>query len=277
MMILCTLSIFAPLRRELSRWQAAGDQAIFWIRDDDATRMSPEFDRLLTLQKKYSLPMAISVIPKWCGLQLPHILRDRPDMTVLQHGWSHENRAPVDVRQHSEFSANRSADEVREDLAMGRKRLEILYGDQFVPGFVPPWNYVAPVHMPLMRGYHFISGRESMENPVNMKTLHVHVDVLRWGVRPRFRGKRKILRELCHELRVRREAGRGAPIGLQLHHLVMDDATWRFTDELVGILAAHSAVKFMDVRQAVFAVPVAVPQENIKINQNVLAFRQKVA
>jgi len=275
-MITDSLFVFAPLRRELARWQAAGHQAAFWIRDDDATRMSPEFERLLTLQKKYSLPMAISVIPKWCGLQLPNIIRDRPDMIVLQHGWSHENHAGQ-PGQHSEFGANRTAGEVREELAMGRTRLEILYGDQFIPGFVPPWNHIAPVHMPLFKDYQFISGRNCMEGAVEMKTLHVHLDVLRWGDRPRFRGKRKIIRELCKELRRRRENGKNTPLGIQLHHLVMDRASWRFTDQLLGTLAAHSAAQFLDVRQAVLASSAVESQKTQNINKNVLAFRQKTA
>jgi len=270
------LFIFAPLQRELTRWQAAGHHATFWIRDDDATRMSPEFERLLTLQKKYSLPMAISVIPKWCGLQLPRIIRDRPDMIVLQHGWSHENHASQ-PGQHSEFAENRSPDEIQQDLIMGRTRLEILYGDQFIPGFVPPWNHIAPVHMPLFRDYQFISGRNCMEGMAGMKTLHVHLDVLRWGDRPRFRGKRKIIRELCKELRGRRESGKNAPLGIQLHHLVMDRASWRFTDQLIGTLAAHSAAQFLDIRQAIFAANAVEAQKSQKSDQNVLAFRQKIA
>jgi len=277
-MIRDSLFIFAPLRRELARWQAAGHQAAFWIRDDDATRMSPEFERLLTLQKKYSLPMAISVIPKWSGLQLPRIIRDRPDMIVLQHGWSHENHASqCSPGQHSEFSANRMPDEVQKDLIMGRTRLEILYGDQFIPGFVPPWNHIAPIHMPLFKNYQFISGRNCMESAAEMKTLHVHLDVLRWGVRPRFRGKRKIIRELCKELRQRRESGKSTPLGIQLHHLVMDPASWRFTDQLIATLAAHSAAQFLDVRQAVLASSAVTVQKDGKINENVLAFRQKAA
>ena len=274
-------SPFFLLRQELALWQRAERQAVFWIRDDDATRMSPEFDKLLKINKKYSLPMAISVIPKWAGLRLPKVLSEHPDIVVLQHGWSHENHAQPNVG-HSEFPDNRPPKAVMQDLLMGRMRLEKLYGEQFLHGFVPPWNHIADVHKPLLKDYAFLSTQETgLAAPGHLPMLPIHVDVLRWSPYPRFRGKGKIIRKVCQELRLRREQGSDAPIGVQLHHLVMDDASWRFTDQLLGVLAEHPAIAFLDVRKADFLTcPAVVPlqTENIKdFDENILAFRQKIA
>jgi hypothetical protein len=239
---------FAPLRRELDQWKLAGQSVAFWLRDDDAIIMTPKFQPLLALQQKYDLPIVIAVIPKIAGVCLANVIRQYSKISVVQHGWSHDNHMN-DNKFYSEFSADRMLGEVHNDLQAGKAQLKQLYGKQFVDGFVPPWNHFSAHLLPLLKNYEFISGREHTvcaNSPV--PSLPAHIDVLRWKGQPRFRGRRRIVREVCAQLKSQCQTGQYQPVGILLHHLDMDKMTWQFLDELMDVLTAHPAADFVDIR-----------------------------
>jgi len=245
--------LFAPLKQELSRWEAAGRRATFWFRDDDAVTMTPEFARLLDFQQAYSLPIAIAVIPQQADDQLPPIIQERPELSVLQHGWSHTNYA-AEGEWHSEFPAGRPAEKVKGNLNSGKMFLEKLFGHQFIFGFVPPWNHFASEYLPLLKSYQFISGRDyTVARDWRMvPSIPADVDVLRWGPAPHFRGTERLISEICKQLAARRKENRKDPVGILLHHLNMDHASWEFMNSLAGVLQGHAAVNLLNIRTADF-------------------------
>src|SRR5690242_11095944 len=81
------------LADELDRWGEAGREARFWWRDDDAVEATPQLDALLRLSG--DVPLALAVIPAFVEHSLAEALQTRPNVTVLQHGWSHANRQPA--------------------------------------------------------------------------------------------------------------------------------------------------------------------------------------
>ena len=64
------------LERELERWSSDGRRALFWWRDDDASRAENRLDRLLKLADKHALPLAIAAIPARLDDSLAGRLRD---------------------------------------------------------------------------------------------------------------------------------------------------------------------------------------------------------
>jgi len=248
-----SISSFAPLKRELDRWKVAGQRIAFWFRDDDAITITPELERLLDFQQAYSLPIAIAVIPQQADPQLSQIIQERPELSVLQHGWSHTNYA-AKGEWYSEFPAGRPAAEVSGNLNSGKILLEKLFGHQFIFGFVPPWNHFASEYLPLLKNYQFVSGRDYTvaRDWRRLPSIPADVDVLRWTPAPHFRGTKRLIREVCGQLRARRKENRKDPVGILLHHLNMDDASWEFMNSLAGVLHGHVAVNLLNIRTADF-------------------------
>ena len=84
------------LDEELAAWQAAGEAATLWWRDDDATRPGTALDALLDLAHRHRLPLALAVIPADMDEALPDCLAGRAAVSVLQHGYAHRDYAARD-------------------------------------------------------------------------------------------------------------------------------------------------------------------------------------
>ena len=80
---------WTDLAIELDHWTAAGRQASFWWRDDDAVAWTPALERLLA--RAEGLPVALAVIPGEAEPALGEALAEFDGVRALQHGWRHEN------------------------------------------------------------------------------------------------------------------------------------------------------------------------------------------
>jgi hypothetical protein len=221
-------------QRELDAWAAAGRVATLWWRDDDAVRMSPALARLLALSE--NVPLALAVIPAEAeGFEA--------NATVLQHGWSHENNAPAKSRKCELVDVA-----VLERLALGKERLERLFGARFLAAIAPPWNRIADsvvAQLPALgyRGLSVLGPRRSRFE------ANVHVDVMDWRARG-FAGDGKVLRQLAAHLTARRAGKVDAdePTGMMTHHLVHGAATERFLARLFATTGAHPAARWLEPR-----------------------------
>ena len=125
---------------ELDNIAESGETAVFWWRDDDATKPSAALDRLLRAAESHAL--ALAVIPAGTTGALVNHLDGADNVTVLQHGFRHANHAPA-TEKKAEFGAHRPMPAMLSEIEDGRTRLEDLFGDRFLPLFVPPWNRIA--------------------------------------------------------------------------------------------------------------------------------------
>ena len=57
--------------------------------------------------------------------------------------------------------------------------------------------------------------------------------------------------ELAAELRWRREADSGEPVGVLTHHLVHDETAWLFLEGLFAATAAHPACRWVSIRELI--------------------------
>ena len=137
------------LARECEAWAAAGRVAELWWRDDDAVADTPALRRLLALAEGRA-PIALAVIPATLTPSLaPLLAAEGKNVSVLQHGYDHGNRAAEGAKK-SEFPQARPAAEVRATLAAGRDRLRDQFAARFVPAFTPPWNRFDPRHLSVL-------------------------------------------------------------------------------------------------------------------------------
>jgi len=238
---------------ELDRWEEAGRIAQLWWRDDDAVAPTPALDRLLAVAG--DTPLALAVIPADVVDEMPAALRLFPQVSVLHHGWCHANHAAdfPGSGKKSEYPAERHPVDVADELDEGRQRLRSLFGPRALRIFVPPWNRFADRFVPLLREAGFIAISQQAPRKTALSqglvAIDVHLDLVGWHEGRKFIGEAAALGRLVAELRLRRETGDAAAIGVLTHHLVMDSASEDFLTRLGDTIALHRAARWVDVAE----------------------------
>ena len=243
------------LERELDRWEEDGERARFWWRDDDASRPGERLDRLLDLAAVHELPLAIAVIPAQLDPALFDRLSASPAVSVLQHGYTHDNFA-LPGQRSLELGGSRSTEQVLADLERGFAALGSTFGARFVPALVPPWNRIdARVTRDLtsigFRGISTHKARRAAYPATGLLQVNTHLDPVNWRCDNGFVGVYPAIAVLVQHLVARRNGYRDAdePSGILSHHLAMNKATWHFLDELLQFLKEHPAVEFVGAEE----------------------------
>ena len=242
------------LDRELDRWSDGGLVAQFWWRDDDASENSAELERLLQMSQDWQVPLALAVIPARLDPDLSRVIRECERISILQHGYSHDNHANQGQRK-IEFGGSRSNDELLQELAEGHALLQQHFDDRMLPVLVPPWNRIEKRvvdRLPALgfRGISTLKARRAREAAPGLLQVNVHLDPINWSHASGFVGVYPAIAILLQHLVARRCGYRDAaePTGILSHHLVQNDATWLFLDSLLEFLGRHPAVRFVDAR-----------------------------
>jgi peptidoglycan/xylan/chitin deacetylase (PgdA/CDA1 family) len=225
----------------------------FWWRDDDAETATPALELMLELARRHGLPLGLAVIAQGASQTLSARLAAEPRIAVLQHGWQHRAHNPVGEK-NVELGNHRPLPAILEELRAGRERLEALFGRQFLPVLVPPWNRIAPevadarteAGLPGLSAF----GRQSTGEP---HCANAHLDIFDWKPIRRPIVPDRAFELLCGELRDRQD-GNPEPVGILTHHLIHEEASWTLLDELFGILAHHPAAVWPPVPD-VFGLP----------------------
>ncbi|AXS40007.1 polysaccharide deacetylase family protein [Breoghania sp. L-A4] len=249
------LHIFrAALTAHLDWFAERGKSARFWWRDDDAIEPSPALDRLLSIANTYKVEVGLAVIPEPATEALADRLREEPYAKVLLHGWRHKNHQRKDLGEKAaEFGSRRNPAEAIDELRRGKARLEALFGEAFIPAFVPPWNRLSPE---IARGAQAIGlkGISSFTwfHAPDPHRLQTHIDMIKWKKGRRFIGWPAAAMRFDLQMTRRRNAP-SEPIGILSHHLAMEDDSFRFLEETFAIAAAHPGAQWPPIRD-LFAV-----------------------
>jgi hypothetical protein len=246
------------LMAEFDRWEEAGKVATLWWRDDDAVAPTARLGRLLSIAS--GVPVSLAVIPadaeQGLAQWLTHYLRSAPkaSVAVLQHGWRHLNHSGFGKK--SEFTAERPTSEMASELAAGRARLSDLFGARAQPVLVPPWNRFDGSLLGLLArcgltGISRARARSGSLRALGIIEVNIHVDLVAWKEGRGFIGEDAALGGLVEHLRARRlrAACADEPTGILTHHLVQDQATDAFLDQLITVSVAHPAVLWLDASE----------------------------
>jgi predicted glycosyltransferase len=240
-------SRWQPVETALDRLAAAGTPLAVWWRDDDAVVHTPQLDRLLTLARRFDVPLALAVIPGSLRDSLVRRLADEPLASVLVHGLAHANHAPPGEKK-AEFGPHRSLERLATDAAQGLASIRTAFAGRAVPVFVPPWNRIAPDLPALLPRLGFAGlstfGERRTRIP-GLAHVNTHIDPIDWRHGRGLRPQDTLVAEIAQIIEAcARDANRAGPIGFLTHHLAQDEATWAFCADLLGRLAAHSSVRF---------------------------------
>jgi len=223
---------------ELEAWAKAGRRPRLWWRDDDATADLPSLRRLLDLRERAGLPLALAVIPALIEESLPPLLAEAGSLSLLQHGFSHKNHAAREAKKR-ELGDERALEAVLGELKEGKARGEAVFGADWLPVLVPPWNRIAPqvaAALPALGFTGLSTHGRAPTPPPGLLQVNSHLDIMEWKPQTRFRGEETVLAGLCDQLAARRqgeEAGEEEPLGLLTHHKAHDEAAWIFLDRLL--------------------------------------------
>ena len=242
-----TRARWTPVREELARWQDAGRVARLWLRDDDATDVTPALIRLADRCAASSTPYLIAAIPSQADHELAAFLASQPLAEVAAHGWTHRNHAPEGSKKQ-EFPIHRPKSEILHELRRARARSDALFGDKSIPIYVPPWNRIAPEVAALLpdAGFRAVSafGRKPMfAPPSSVHELNTHLDIIDWYGSRGGRDPDALTAELAGHLAWARRNVPSA-IGVLTHHRVHDAIAWQFVEELLAETAQHAAVRW---------------------------------
>ncbi len=233
---------WTDLDRTLDGYAAAGKTAELWWRDDDATLPVPAFARLAALARETGVRPLIAVIPARAVAELAA----GGDLALCQHGWNHDNHAPLGSPK-AELGAHRPQAVVLGELARGWLRLQGLFA-RALPVLVPPHNRIAPaIAAELARaGYRGLStfgARKAV--PPGLAQINSHCDIMDWHTRA-FAGEGAALGQLVGHLRAKLDgtADPAEATGLLTHHLAHDEAAWDFTEAVLRRVAAHRAARW---------------------------------
>lgn len=244
-------SAVTALRDEFDLLAAGGRNIGFWWRDDDAVAATPALDRLLSLSGDARLPVSLAAIPARIDLSLAERLRGEDAVTVLVHGWCHENHARPDAKK-AEFGSGRSSDEAARDASAARATIESTFGRRALPVFVPPWNRIAPdiaSRLPEL-GYRGLSCFGAPRSGTDFIRVDTHLDPVDWH------GSRSLVEPGALVAMMRRAIARGADtIGLLTHHLMFDEALWSFSAQVTEVAAEHPAVRPTGLAQLLSRAP----------------------
>jgi hypothetical protein len=230
-----------PLRSALD---AADEPVTFFLRDDDAGWDDERLFALMKVVAAHGLPLDVAVIPAALSRRLAKALRQahvnmEGRLGLHQHGFAHINHEPNGRK--CEFGPARDGAAQLRDLQAGRELLDEHLAGCVQPVFTPPWNRCAELTAELLPRI----GTQVLSRHVGgpdfgrsgLIELPVSVD---WSYAKRG-GRRLAPIELAGLAGQRVRTGE--PVGINLHHAVMDAGELRRLDGLCELLARHPAAR----------------------------------
>ena len=239
------------LQQELDRWVELGYSASFWWRDDDAISNTDRLGRLDSLSQELNIPVSLAVIPARFDESLTRYLLARDHFTVLQHGFAHKSHARKGVKK-IEIGGERETREICDELIFGRQKLDHIFGAQFLPVLVPPWNRIEPRVSDALadigfKGLSSMWARKNTQTVDGLLQVNTHLDPINWHHGRSFIGEHLAVGQIHQHLYARRTGyrDRAEPTGILTHHLDQNERVWTYCRQLMQALSQHRAVSWL--------------------------------
>ncbi len=226
-----------PLRRALDDSDAGID---FFFRDDDAGWADCEFRALLACFQRSSTPLDVAVIPAALTAELADEIakmhEETPELIgIHQHGFAHMNHEIVGKK--CEFGLSRTFKQQCTDIRIGKIKLEQMLGRIVDPIFTPPWNRCTETTGECLRALGFrVLSRDATARPLTLaglKELPISID---WFAK---RNGARLSIENLGALMANTVKQSPRPVGIMLHHELMDEDERRLLSDLLALLSSH--------------------------------------
>ena len=107
----------------------------FWFRDDDVGFANEELKEMLCFFNKKSINLLLAAIPSKVDVFTKETLSKFNNYLIGQHGYSHKDYSDV---ESAEFTIDRDTLIVKNEIELGNKILEKLFGEKYIKVFIPP-------------------------------------------------------------------------------------------------------------------------------------------
>lgn len=224
------------LFQELDLWQSSGQKPRLFLRDDDATEVTPALEKLIAPCENFGIPLLLATIPKPANLALGTRVLKSPLVRGAVHGYRHKNHSPMGVKT-CELGNHRPLGTVLEELREGREKLLELFDGNLSDIIVPPWNRIHDEIINELQelGFKGLSTHAWLKREMPLPMVNTHVDIMHWSAGTIGREHNWVLNQITLNLEIARKKG-GRAIGILSHHLVHDDKAWAMLDKLYATL-----------------------------------------
>lgn len=225
-----------PLRKALDESDAAID---FFFRDDDVGWANDELRALLACFRRHSVPLDLAAIPTALTPAFADEISAAHDeapalLGIHQHGFSHTNHEVLGRK--CEFGVSRTQAAQLWDIQLGKMKLDAMFGFAFDPIFTPPWNRCTETTGQCLSQLGFgVLSREATAPSLrvsSLKELPISVD---WFAKKN--GERLSFQSLATLMA--NTVKRKQPVGIMLHHEVMNADERERLDYLLMLLSTH--------------------------------------
>lgn len=236
-----------PLRKSMD--ETAGP-ITFFFRNDDVGWEDARLFELLDVFARYEVPIDLAVIPKSVSREtaarLRKLVSERPEhVSVHQHGYTHVNHEQTGRK--CEFGESRPHEIQHADIAAGKMVLSDLLGPFTDSIFTPPWNRCtsSTAACLLEEGFTLLS------RDITAKQLDT-ADLMELPVSIDWFGRRKQVRLTPNEIgeALSTTVSSQSPVGVMLHHALVNDDEREMIGELLKLLSSHSQVRCHLMRNA---------------------------
>lgn len=232
-----------PLRRSLD---TARTPVTFFFRNDDVGWEDARLFSLLDLFSRYDIPIDLAVIPKAISQLSGKRLSRIAGVSIHQHGYGHINHEPTGRK--CEFGDSRSRAQQLADITAGQQQLRELFGPGVQSIFTPPWNRCTAITAECLREAGFLAlSRDVTAARFDLEELAEIPVTIDW-----FAKRKQVLltpNEIGELLAV--AAASAAPVGVMLHHAVMNDAERERLAHLLKLLSSHAQVRCVSMRELI--------------------------
>jgi hypothetical protein len=242
------MSWLTSLRETLD---AASHPIVFFFRDDDVGWEETRLFELIQLFGEHNVPLDLAVIPKSIGnntaARLRLLVEIFPrEIALHQHGYAHLNHEQNGRK--SEFGDSRPAALQLADITSGRQLLADLFGPMVDPIFTPPWNRCTATTAACLRqaGFSCLS-RDVTATEINTAALRELPIAVDWFKQRK--GVRLKPDEIGDSLGAAPRGG--GPVGVMLHHAVMDQNEHKLLAELLRLVSSHANSRCVLMRDVI--------------------------
>ena len=221
-----------------------------FFRDDDAGWADDRLAALLNCFAEFGIALDLAVIPSELRDDLADALLQRyinhPKLLGLhQHGYCHTNHELTGRK--CEFGASRNLEQQAHDIEQGANLLKRKLGKVIDPIFTPPWNRCSSATVAALQRFGFRAlSRDSSAATLdlgNLASIPVCVD---WS---KHRDGGHVNQPVLGAQLA--AAITSAPVGIMLHHAVMEQADRAALSEFLELLNRQRRVKCLPMRALV--------------------------
>ncbi|WP_445369651.1 hypothetical protein ACH5Y9_11095 [Methylomonas sp. BW4-1] len=212
-----------------------------FFRDDDAGWDDGRLFDLLDCFQACQVPIDLAVIPQAISENLAeavlgHWRRNSFMLGLHQHGYSHHNHESQGRK--CEFGISRSEERQFKDLVAGKQQLERLFGSALDSIFTPPWNRCsqATADSLIKLGFQALSRNRGAAPLHTGRLLEIPVAIDWCGIRIKSAQPWIALGQAIADSL---HPPHSVPLGIMLHHAVMDGDDLEHLQALLQLFREH--------------------------------------